>query len=171
VSTFKGDEKMKNSYIILAVAVILVFTTMGITSSAAQGLTPKLSTHRTDQNWPSMSGLIIAYHDMQMEPGPWEDLDIHEISFFIDESIENGTLLGQGSGSEADERLNILKNKIDVATYVLENGTFEEACNELYDAYLSTDGLSQPPDLVYGQSTPELAKKIKLMIVEIIGCE
>ena len=162
---------MKKSYLILAVAVILALTTMGITISAAQGPTPKLSTHNTDQNWPSMSGLIIAYQDEQMEPGPWENLDIHEISFFIDESIKNGTLLGYGSGSEADERLNILKNKIDTATHVLENGTFEEACNQLYEAYLTTDGLSQPPDLVYGQSTPELAKKIKLMRVEIIGCE
>jgi hypothetical protein len=137
---------MKTSYIILAVAVISALTTMGITISAAQGPTPKLSTHNADQNWPSMSGLIIAYRDMQGEPGPWENLDIHEIAYFIDESIKKGTLLGHGSGSEADERLNILKNKIDTAKYVFENGTFEEACNQLYDAYLSTDGLSQPPD-------------------------
>jgi hypothetical protein len=144
---------------------------MGITTSAAQGPIPKLSTHNEDQNWPSMSGLIIAYHEIQIEPGPWENLDIHEIAFFIDESIENGTLLGHGSGSEADERLNILKNKIDTAAYILEKGTFEEACNQLYEAYLSTDGLSQPPDLVYGQSAPDLAKKIQIMRVEIIGCE
>ena len=162
---------MKKSYIILAVAVILALTTTGITNSAAQGLTPKLSSHNEDQNWPLMSGLIIAYHDMQKEHGPWENLDMHEIAFFIDESIENGTLLGHGSGAEADERLNVLKNKIDTATYVLENGTFEEACNLLYDAYLTTDGLSQPPDLVYGQSASDLAKKINLIRVEIIGCE
>ena len=162
---------MKKSYIILAVTVILALTTMGITNTAAQQPTPKLSTHNTDQNWPSMSGLIIAYHDIQMEPDPRENLDVHEIAYFVDESIKNGTLLGYGSGSEADERLNILKNKIDTATYVFENGTFEEACNQLYDAYLTTDGLSQPPDLVYGQSAPDLAKKIKIMRVEIIGCE
>jgi hypothetical protein len=162
---------MKKSCIILAVTVIMALTTMGISNTAAQVPAPKLLTHNTDQNWPSMSGLIIAYHDIQMEPGPWENLDIHEIAFFIDEYIENGTLLGHGSGSEADERLNILKNKIDTATYVLENGTFEEACNQLYEAYLSTDGLSQPPDLVHGQSASELAKKIELMRVEIIGCE
>lgn len=162
---------MKKSYIILAVAVILALTTMAITISAAQGPTPKLSTPSADQNWPSMSGFIIAYHEMQMEPDPWENLDIHEIAYFVDESIKNGTLLGYGSGSEADERLNILKTKIDTATYVFENGTFEEACNQLYEAYLSTDGLSQPPDLVYGQSAPNLAKKIELMRVEIIGCE
>jgi hypothetical protein len=162
---------MKKSYIILAVAVILALTTTGITISAAQGPNPKLLTSSADQNWPSMSGLIIAYHDMQGEPGPWENLDIHEIAFFIDESIENETLLGHGSGAQADERLNILKSKINSAAYVFETGTFEQACNELYEAYLSTDGLSQPPDLVYGQSAPELAKKIKLMRVEVIGCE
>jgi hypothetical protein len=160
---------MKKSYIILTVAVLLALTTMGITNSEAQGPTPKLSKPSADQNWPSMSGLIIAYHDMQGEPGPWENLDIHEIAYFVDESIKKGTLLGHGS--EADEQLNILKNKIDTATYVFENGTFEEACNQLYDAYLSTDGLSHPPDLVYGQSAPDLAKKIKIMRVEIIGCE
>jgi hypothetical protein len=147
---------MKKSCIILAVPVILALTTIGITDTAAQLPTPRL---------------IIAYNEMQMEPDPWENLDIHEIAYFIDESIKNGTLLGYGSGSDADERLNILKNKIDTATYVFENGTFEEACNQLYDAYLRIDGLSQPPDLVYGQSAPELAKKIKLMRVEIIGCE
>ena len=162
---------MKKSYIILTVAVLLALTTMGITNPAAQGPTSKLSTHNEDQNWPSMSGLIIAYHDIQMEPDPWENLDIHEVAYFVDESIKNGTLLGYGSGSEADARLNILKNKIDKATYVFENGTFEEACNQLYDVYLTTDGFSQPPDHVYGQSAPELAKKIKIIRVEIIGCE
>ena len=162
---------MNKSCIILAVTVILALTTMGISNTAAQVPTPKLLTHTTDQNWPSMSGFIITSYEMQMEPDPWENLDIHEIAYFIDESIKNGTLLGYGSGSDADERLNILKNKIDTATYVFENGTFEEACNQLYDAYLTTDGFSQPPDLVYGQSAPELAKKIKLIRVEIIGCE
>ena len=162
---------MKKSYLILAIAVILALTTMGISNTAAQVPTPKLLMHNTDQNWPSMSGFIIASYEMQMEPDPWENLDIYEIAYFIDESIKNGTLLGNGSGSEADERLNILKNKIDTATYVFENGTFEEACNQFYEAYLSTDGLSQPPDLVYGQSASDLAKKIELMRVEIIGCE
>jgi hypothetical protein len=64
-----------------------------------------------------------------------------------------------------------LKDRIDTAANVLENGTFEEACRHLRDAYLSTDGLSQTPDLVYGKAAPELAKKIKLMRIEIIGCE
>jgi hypothetical protein len=162
---------MKKSFIALTVPVILALTIMGITNTAAQVPIPNLLTPDADQDWTSMSGLIIAYHEMQMEPGPWENLDIHEIAYFIDESIKNGTLLGHGSGPEADERLNILKNKIAAATYVLENGTFEEACNQLYDVYLSTDGLNQPPDLVYGESASDLAKKIKLMMVEIIGCE
>ena len=162
---------MKKSCIFLVVPVILALATMVITNTAAQEQASKLSTHNTDQNLPSMSGFIIAYHEMQMEPDPWENLDIYEIAYFIDESIKNGTLLGYGSGSEADQQLNILKNKIDTANYVFENGTFEEACNQLYEAYLTTDGLSQPPDLVYGQSAPELATKIKLMRVEIIGCE
>ena len=124
-----------------------------------------------DQNWPSISGLIIAYHALPMEPDPWENLDIYEISDFIDESIKNGALLGYGSSALAGDRLNILKDRIETAANFLENGTFEEACQHLLDAYLSTDGLSQTSDLVYGQAAPELAKKIKLMRIEIIGCE
>ncbi len=59
----------------------------------------------------------------------------------------------------------------DLIGYILENGTFEEACRQLLEAYLSSDGLSQPPDLVYGQAAPELAKKIKYLRIEIIGCK
>ncbi len=124
-----------------------------------------------DQNWPSISGLIITHHDLSMEPDPWENLDIYEISDFIDESIKNGALIGYGSSSLAGDRLNILKDRIETAANALENGTFEETCQHLLDAYLGTDGLSQTPDLVYGQAAPELAKNIKLMRIEIIGCE
>jgi len=162
---------MKKLIVILATPVILGLTMVCIINTPAQDTNPKIYMDNADQNWPSISGLIIAYHDLSMEPDSWENLDIYEISDSIDESIKNGALLGIGSSSLADHRLNILKDKIETAANVLENGTFEEACQHLLDAYLRTDGLSQTPDLVYGQAAAELAKKIKLMRTEIIGCE
>jgi hypothetical protein len=162
---------MKKLSVILATPVILALTMVCIINTPAQDTNPKIYMDNADQNRPSISGLIIAYHDLPMEPDPWEDLDIYEISDFIDESIKNGALLGYGSSPLAGNQLNILKDRIETAANVFENGTFEEACQHLLDAYLSTDGLSQTPDLVYGQAAPELAKKIKLMRIEIIGCE
>jgi hypothetical protein len=162
---------MKKLNVILATPVILVLTMVCIINTSAQDTNPKIYMDNADQNWPSISGLIIAYHAFPMESDPWEDLDIYEISDFIDESIKNGALLGYGSSSLAGNQLNILKDRIETAANVLENGTFEEACQHLWDAYISTDGLSQTPDLVYGPAAPELAKKIKLMRIEIIGCE
>ena len=162
---------MKKLNVILATPVILALTMVCIINTPAQDTNSKIYMDNADQNWPSISGLIIAHHDLPMQPDSWENLDIYEIYDFIDESIKNGALLGYGSNSLAGDRLNILKGRIEKAANVLENGTFEAACQHLLDAYLSTDGLSQTPDLVYGPAAPELAKKIKLMRIEIIGCE
>jgi len=168
---------MKKLSVILSTPVILALTMVCIINTPAQDTNPKIHMDNADQNWPSISGLIIAHHDLPMEPDPWENLEIYEILDFIDESIKKRILLGYesdpiyGEDPLAGERLNILKAKIKAAGNTLEKGTFEEVCQHLLDAYLSTDGLSQTPDLVYGSAAPELAKKIKLMRIEIIGCE
>ena len=168
---------MKKLNVILATPMILALTMVFIINAPAQDTNPKIYMDNADQNWPSISGLIIAYHDLPMEPDPWENLDIYEIYDFIDESIKKRTLLGYesdpiyGEDPLAGERLNILKAKIKAAGNTLEKGTFEEVCQHLLDAYLSTDGLSQHTDLVYGPAIPDLAEKIKYLRIEIIGCE
>jgi hypothetical protein len=162
---------MKNFRIILAVPVVLVLTLMFIISASAQDTISKIYVSKADQEWLAKSGFIIAYHDIPKEPHPWEDLEIFEISVFIDESIKNGTLAVSSSSASDRERFNILKNKINSAEYALNNGTFEETCRHLLDAYLITDGSDQPPDLVYGKAAPELAKMIEYMRFEIVGCE
>jgi hypothetical protein len=162
---------MKNFSIILAAPVILVLTLIFILSAPAQDTIPKTYMIKADQGWSSKSGFIIAYHDISYEPNPWEDLEVFEISVFIDESIKNGTLVVSSSSSSDPEGFNILKNKINSAEDTLNNGTFEETCQHLLDAYLITDGLDQTPDLVYGKAAPELAKMIEYMRFEIIGCE
>ena len=162
---------MKNFRIILAIPVILVLTLIFIISAQAQDTISKTYMSKTDQKRTTKSEFIIAYQDISKEPHPWEDLEIFEISVFIDEAIKNGTLIVSNSGASDSERLDILKNKINLADDALNNGTFVETCQHLLDAYLITDGLDQTPDLVYGKSAPELAKMIEYMRFEIIGCE
>lgn len=162
---------MKNLSIILAVPMILVLTLMFILSAPAQDTISKIYMSKADQGWSSKSGFIIAYHDISKDPDPWEDLEIFEISVYIDESIKNGTLVVSNSSASDREQLNILKNKIISAEDSLNNGTFEETCGHLLDAYLITDGVDQTPDLVYGKAAPELAKMIEYMRLEIVGCE
>jgi len=162
---------MKKFSVILVVPVILALTMALVINTPAQETNSKIYIGNPVKNWPSTSEMIIAYHDLPEKPNPWVDLNIPEISDFIDKSAKDGTLHGYGSGSLADERLNILKDKIDTAANALENSTFQETCHHLLEAYLSIDGLSQTPDLVYGQAAPELAKMIEYMRMKIIGCE
>jgi len=162
---------MKKLTIILAVPVMLALTMVFVINTPAQDTNPQIYMGNADQNWPSTSGIILAYHDLPKEPDPWEDLNIFEISDFIDKSIKNGTLQGYGSSSLALDRLNIMKDKINAAANALENSTFQETCQLLMDAYSDTDGLNETPDLVYGPAAPKLAKMIEYMRIEIIGCE
>jgi hypothetical protein len=162
---------MKNFRIILAASVIMFLSLTLILSAQSQDTISKIYVSKADQEWLAKSEFIIAYHGIPKELHPWEDLEIFEISVFIDKSMKNGTLAVSNTGASDREGLNILKNKINSAEYALNNGTFEETCRHLLEAYLITDGLDQPPDLVYGKAAPELAKMIEYMKFEIVGCE
>jgi hypothetical protein len=175
--TTKGDQKMKKLTIILAVPVMLALTMVFVINTLARDTNPQIYLDNADQNWPPISGIVVAYHNLPKEQHPWENLDIYEIADFIDESIKEGTLMEYesdpsfGADPYRGERLAIMKDKIDAAANALENSTFQETCQLLLDAYSGTDGLSQTPDLVYGQAAPKLAKMIEYMRIEIIGCK
>ena len=162
---------MKNFRIILAASVILFLTLTLILSAQSQDTISKIYVSKADQEWLAKSEFIIAYHGIPKEPHPWEDLEIFEISVFIDESMKNGTLAASNMSASDRVGLKFLKNKINLAQYALSNGTFEETCRHLLEAHLITDGLDQPPDLVYGNAAPEIAKMIEYMKFEIVGCE
>lgn len=168
---------MKKFSLILEAAVILALTMVFVINTPAQDTNSQIYIDNAGQNWPSISGIIIAYHNLPKVPDPWENLDIYEIADFIDESVKEGTLSEYESDSTfgtdpyRGERLNIMKDKINAAANALENRTFKETCQLLIDAYSGTDGLNETPDLVYGPAAPKLAKMIEYMRIEIIGCE
>jgi hypothetical protein len=176
-NSLDGDEKMKKLTVILATPLVLAFTMVCILSTPAQDTNAKIYMDDTDQNWPSTSGPKIASRDLPKALGSWENSEMYKILDFVDKSIKERNLLGYesdpifGADPYRGERLNIMKDKISTAANLLENGNFDEACQDLLDAYSGTDGLSQTPDLVYGQAAPELAKMIEYMRIEIIGCK
>jgi hypothetical protein len=94
-------------------------------------------------------------------PGVIEVSPIRRIEFilsFFDTSVDNGSLVGEGPGRSADERLMALRNMIKEAGILVTAGNIEEACLQLSAAYKKTDTIF--PDFVNGPAASELAKMI-----------
>ena len=88
---------------------------------------------------------------------------------FFDASVDDGTLVGDGPGNSAENRLNALRNMIETAGDLIEDGLLDDACQQLQDAYKKTDGEPRPPDFVTGEATSVLAILIQDLMTSI-GC-
>ena len=95
--------------------------------------------------------------------------EIEEILDFVDESVEYGTLTGDGPGNSGDNRLNALINMLEEAQSLIEAGLYEEACDQLWAAYRKCDGDPRPPDFVTGDAADDLAGMI-LVVMDELGC-
>jgi hypothetical protein len=93
---------------------------------------------------------------------------IQDILDFFDQSVANGSLIGNGPGNSADGRRKALRNKIKAAGDTIEDGG--DACEQLLDVYHRCDGLPRPPEFVAGPSAPTLAGMI-LDLMADLGCE
>jgi hypothetical protein len=94
---------------------------------------------------------------------------IEDILYVVDEFVEDGTLVGEGPGASAENRLNALVNMLEEAAYLIEEGLYEEACDQLWDAYRKCDGDPRPPDFVTGDTADDLAEMI-LVAMNELGC-
>jgi hypothetical protein len=92
-------------------------------------------------------------------------LSIADILAFFDESVDDGTLYGDGPGRSAEGRKKALRNIIEAAGDLIADGYPETACRQLLDAYERCDGLFPPPDFVEGDAAETLAG----MILDLIG--
>jgi beta propeller repeat protein len=88
---------------------------------------------------------------------------------FFDESVDNGTLVGSGSGNSANGRLKALRNMIQAAGDLINQGRFAEARQQLQDAYLRVDGNPRPPDFATGPAAAQLATLIQQLINSLGG--
>lgn len=79
---------------------------------------------------------------------------------FVEQSVEGGTLQGDGPGKSAANRLNALQNMLDRSQALIEEGLYEEAVNQLESVYKKTDGQDKPGDFVKGPAASDLADMI-----------
>jgi hypothetical protein len=96
-----------------------------------------------------------------------EPVSVQDILDFFDQSVADGTLVGDGPGSSADGRLKALRNKIKAAGDTIDDGG--DACEQLLDIYHHCDGFPRPPEFVDGSATAELIEKILLLMADL-GC-
>jgi beta propeller repeat protein len=94
---------------------------------------------------------------------------IAEILAFFDASVAAGTLIGSGSGNSANGRRKALRNMIEAAGDLIQQGRIEDACRQLADAANRTDGAERPPDFVEGPAAAELRVRIELLR-STLGC-
>ena len=97
------------------------------------------------------------------------DKIVETIAFF-DDSVDAGVLEGQGPARSADNRLNALRNMLETAAVLIEGGFYQEARDQLWDAYGKCDGEATPTDLVMGDATADLAERI-LDVIDGLGWE
>lgn len=101
------------------------------------------------------------------EPGTSEQMA--EVLEFFDESVEEGTLVGEGAGRSAQNRLDALQNMLEEAGRRIDDGLYDEARAQLVDAYKKCDGQTPPPDFVTGAAVAELAERIQELIAALEG--
>lgn len=94
---------------------------------------------------------------------------IADILAFFDASVTAGTLVGSGNGNSANGRRNALRNMIEAAGDLIQQGRIEDACQQLADAANRTDGAPQPPDFVEGAAAAELEERIEALR-SALGC-
>jgi len=95
---------------------------------------------------------------------------IEDISDFFDVSVGSGDIEGMGPGNSADGKLGALRNMLDEAERLINEGLVYEACQQLHSIYIHVDGVIPPPDFIAGPASTELAMKI-MMLKADLGCE
>jgi hypothetical protein len=95
---------------------------------------------------------------------------IEEVLAFFDESVADGSLVGNRPGKSAVHKLNALRNMLVETSYLIDEGDYEGACDQLYSAYKHCDGQLRPKDFVQGSAVWELANKIWYLMMDL-ECE
>jgi hypothetical protein len=117
------------------------------------------------------SATATLNYEVLSEPIP--TVSIADILAFFDTSVANGSLVGNGPGRSAERRLNALRNQIEAAGDLIEDGLIEEACQQLMVAYTRADGEvppGSPPDFIEGPHASELAVMIQNLRISL-DCE
>jgi hypothetical protein len=99
------------------------------TPSATGYVSAILDIESNDMGNPLVSVSLAGMGVGQEEP----PVSVADILAFFDESVANGTLYGYGPGKSADGRLNALRNQIEAAGDLIDDGALEDACQQCSD--------------------------------------
>jgi len=83
-------------------------------------------------------------------------VQIQNILAYFDASAADGTLLGYGPGNSPDKRLNALRNMIEAADDLIQDGAYDLAIIQLEAIAKKTDGIAKPQDFAVGEAVPVL---------------
>ena len=103
---------------------------------------------------------------MQAYPVP----TIDAVLKFFDDSVADGSLKGYGHGNSANNRLNALRAKLQMASDLIDIGDIDGACIKLDVASEKCDDHFPPPDFVAGDAVSTLYGMIVELTAEL-GCE
>lgn len=73
-------------------------------------------------------------------------------------------MVGEGPGASANGRLKALRNMLERAEELIDQGLIGEAIQQLEDAYKKVDGNPKPPDFANGSEASALATMIQNLI-------
>ena len=146
----------------------------GATADVAVAFTPAVAgpasgTLRVTSDDPD-EGLVevtLSGNGVSGETPPSEQLE--SILTFFDDSVADGTLAGSGPGNSAKGRLGALRNMLEAAGDLIDEGHIDEAIQQLQAALLHVDGQPRPPDFASGPAAAELASMIQQLIESLGG--
>ena len=113
---------------------------------------------------------LTENEDFDIHPA-WQcqtlEMQLEEIQDTFDDAIENGDLEGAGPGNSASGRLNALRNMLEKAEELIDQGEISEAIHQLENVYKRVDGNPKPPDFAVGDDAEVIASMI-LELIEIL---
>ena len=119
--------------------------------------------------WQDPAGDFAALDNLYITGGFRRAPGMFTLVAFFDESVDEGTLAGRGSGGLADLRLRLMRSLFVYANAALENERPLEVFLWLLVAYWSCDGADWPvPDLVSGEAAPDLANLIRVYLLAML---
>jgi len=89
---------------------------------------------------------------------------IEEIQDVFDDAVSDGKLIGEGPGNSANGKLKALRNMLERAEELIDQGMIDDAIQQLEDAYKRVDGNPKPPDFAVGDEAAALAAMILNLI-------
>jgi hypothetical protein len=114
---------------------------------------------------PDMYGII----EISESPEPLTPVEqIEEILNFIDDSVMDGTLVGEGKGNSAANKLNTFIKQLELVQDLIEKEFIGEAIDKLLVLYKQADGQDKPKDHVIGNAVIKLSDKIKTLIESLV---